>query len=91
MLGKYHGSGDIYNPTVQFEYAEIKETLRLVPLPEELSIYRLYQDSRESISADYYPVAGSLFSVVWHWSYRLLFRHHLQIRWHYRLAYPTGA
>ncbi|KAF2111367.1 general substrate transporter [Lophiotrema nucula] len=29
MLGKYHANGDINNPTVQFEYAEIKETLRL--------------------------------------------------------------
>jgi sugar porter (SP) family MFS transporter len=29
MLGKYHANGDINHPTVQFEYAEIKETLRL--------------------------------------------------------------
>lgn len=29
ILGKYHANGDINNPTVQFEYAEIKETLRL--------------------------------------------------------------
>jgi sugar porter (SP) family MFS transporter len=29
MLGKYHANGDINNATVQFEYAEIKETLRL--------------------------------------------------------------
>jgi len=29
MLGKYHADGDINNATVQFEYAEIKETLRL--------------------------------------------------------------
>ena len=29
MLGKYHGNGDINNATVQFEYAEIRETLRL--------------------------------------------------------------
>ncbi|KAF9700159.1 hypothetical protein EKO04_001867 [Ascochyta lentis] len=29
ILGKYHANGDINNPTVQFEYAEIKETLRI--------------------------------------------------------------
>ncbi|KAF2195989.1 general substrate transporter [Delitschia confertaspora ATCC 74209] len=29
ILGKYHANGDINNPTVQFEYTEIKETLRL--------------------------------------------------------------
>ncbi|KAH7138776.1 general substrate transporter [Dendryphion nanum] len=29
ILGKYHGNGDINNATVQFEFAEIKETLRL--------------------------------------------------------------
>jgi hypothetical protein len=29
MLGKYHANGNIHHPTVQFEYAEIKETLRI--------------------------------------------------------------
>ncbi|KAF2796051.1 general substrate transporter [Melanomma pulvis-pyrius CBS 109.77] len=29
ILGKYHANGDINNATVQFEYHEIKETLRL--------------------------------------------------------------
>ncbi|OCL01499.1 general substrate transporter [Glonium stellatum] len=29
ILGKYHANGDNNNPTVQFEYHEIKETLRL--------------------------------------------------------------
>jgi sugar porter (SP) family MFS transporter len=29
MLAKYHANGDLNNATVQFEYAEIKETLRL--------------------------------------------------------------
>lgn len=29
ILGTYHANGDINNPTVQFEYHEIKETLRL--------------------------------------------------------------
>ncbi|TLD25560.1 hypothetical protein PspLS_05522 [Pyricularia sp. CBS 133598] len=29
MLAKYHGNGDAQHPTVQFEYHEIKETLKL--------------------------------------------------------------
>ena len=29
MLGKYHANGNVNHPTVQFEYAEIKETLRI--------------------------------------------------------------
>ena len=29
MLGKYHGNGNIEGPTVQFTYAQIRETLRL--------------------------------------------------------------
>lgn len=29
VLGKYHANGNTAHPTVQFEYAEIKETLRL--------------------------------------------------------------
>ena len=29
MLARYHGNGDVANPTVQFEYREIRETLRL--------------------------------------------------------------
>lgn len=28
-LAKYHANGDLHNATVQFEYQEIKETLRL--------------------------------------------------------------
>ncbi|OAA53955.1 sugar transporter [Niveomyces insectorum RCEF 264] len=29
ILAKYHGNGDANNPTVQFEYREIKDTIRL--------------------------------------------------------------
>ena len=29
ILGKYHGNGDVNHPTVQFEYREIRETLRM--------------------------------------------------------------
>jgi MFS family permease len=29
ILAKYHANGDVHNATVQFEYREIKETLRL--------------------------------------------------------------
>jgi len=39
MLGKYHANGDINDPTVQFEYAEIKETLRLEVLYRKTSSY----------------------------------------------------
>ncbi|ETN40064.1 uncharacterized protein HMPREF1541_04339 [Cyphellophora europaea CBS 101466] len=39
MLGKYHANGNINDPTVQFEYAEIKETLRLEFLYRKSSRY----------------------------------------------------
>jgi sugar porter (SP) family MFS transporter len=39
ILGKYHANGDINNPTVQFEYAEIKETLRLEFMYSKTSSY----------------------------------------------------
>jgi MFS family permease len=29
ILGKYHANGDLYHPTVQYEFHEIKETLRI--------------------------------------------------------------
>ncbi|KAF1921369.1 general substrate transporter [Ampelomyces quisqualis] len=39
ILGKYHADGDTSDPTVQFEYAEIKETLRLEFLYQKHSSY----------------------------------------------------
>lgn len=39
MLAKYHANGDQYDATVQFEYAEIKETLRLEFLYRKSSRY----------------------------------------------------
>ena len=39
ILGKYHANGNIHDPTVQFEYAEIKETLRLEFLYKRTSSY----------------------------------------------------
>lgn len=39
MLTKYHANGDASHPTVQFEYAEIKETLRLEFLHKKSSSY----------------------------------------------------
>ncbi|KAJ8113391.1 hypothetical protein OPT61_g4468 [Boeremia exigua] len=39
ILGKYHANGDINNPTVQFEYYEIKETLRLEFMYKRTSSY----------------------------------------------------
>jgi sugar porter (SP) family MFS transporter len=38
-LGKYHANGNIHDPTVQFEYREIKETLRLEFLYKKTSSY----------------------------------------------------
>nr|OQO15976.1 hypothetical protein B0A51_17761 [Rachicladosporium sp. CCFEE 5018]OQO29356.1 hypothetical protein B0A51_03138 [Rachicladosporium sp. CCFEE 5018] len=39
MLGKYHADGNVDHPTVQFEYAEMKETLRLEFLYKKSSSY----------------------------------------------------
>jgi len=39
ILGKYHANGDINNATVQFEYAEIKETIRLEFMYQKNSSY----------------------------------------------------
>jgi len=39
ILAKYHANGDAQDPTVQFEYAEIKETLRLEFLYKKSSSY----------------------------------------------------
>ncbi|KAF2703375.1 MFS general substrate transporter [Pleomassaria siparia CBS 279.74] len=39
MLAKYHANGDINNATVQFEYLEMKETLRLEYLNRKTSNY----------------------------------------------------
>jgi sugar porter (SP) family MFS transporter len=39
ILGKYHANGDVNNATVQFEYAEIKETIRLEFLYTKTSSY----------------------------------------------------
>ncbi|KAF2873481.1 general substrate transporter [Massariosphaeria phaeospora] len=39
MLGKYHANGDLNNATVQFEYQEIKETLRLEFQYQKTSTY----------------------------------------------------
>ncbi|KAK5170694.1 uncharacterized protein LTR77_005284 [Saxophila tyrrhenica] len=39
MLGKYHADGNTNDPTVQFEYAEIRETIRLEFLAKKSSSY----------------------------------------------------
>lgn len=39
VLGKYHANGNADDPTVQFEYAEIKETLRLEFMYKKSSSY----------------------------------------------------
>jgi MFS family permease len=39
MLGKYHANGNVNDPTVQFEFAEMKETIRLEFLYKKTSSY----------------------------------------------------
>jgi MFS family permease len=39
ILGKYHANGDLMNPTVQFEFREIKETLRIEFMYQKSSSY----------------------------------------------------
>lgn len=39
ILTKYHGGGDVNNSTVQFEYREIRETIRLEQQAGEQSSY----------------------------------------------------
>lgn len=39
ILGKYHANGDINHPTVQFEFNEIRETIRLEFLYSKTSSY----------------------------------------------------
>ena len=39
ILGKYHANGNVDDPTVQFEFAEIKETLRLEFMYKKSSTY----------------------------------------------------
>ena len=38
-LAKYHANGDVHNATVEFEYREIKETIRLEFLAKKSSSY----------------------------------------------------
>jgi hypothetical protein len=39
MLTKYHANGEVNHPTVQFEYAEITETLRLEFISKKTTSY----------------------------------------------------
>ncbi|KAH8884437.1 general substrate transporter, partial [Thozetella sp. PMI_491] len=53
ILAKYHGNGDEHHPTVQFEYREIKETLRL-----EL------EHKKNSTYADFFRTKGNRYRLV---------------------------
>ncbi|OAP56307.1 hypothetical protein AYL99_09486 [Fonsecaea erecta] len=46
ILSKYHANGNELHPTVQFEYAEIKETLRLEFIAKKSSSYLDFLKSR---------------------------------------------
>jgi sugar porter (SP) family MFS transporter len=53
ILGKYHANGDINNPTVQFEFAEIKETLRLE-----------FQYQKNSSYLDFFKTKGNRYRLM---------------------------
>ncbi|KAF2468806.1 general substrate transporter [Lindgomyces ingoldianus] len=53
ILGKYHANGDINNPTVQFEYHEIKETLRLE-----------FQYQKSSSYLDFFKTKGNRYRLL---------------------------
>ncbi|KAL8404255.1 hypothetical protein RB594_009206 [Gaeumannomyces avenae] len=53
MLARYHGNGDAQNPTVQFEFREIKETLRL-----EL------ESSKTSSYGDFFKTRGNRYRLA---------------------------
>jgi len=53
MLGKYHANGDVNNATVQFEYAEIKETLRLE-----------FQYQKNSSYLDFFKTKGNRYRLM---------------------------
>jgi sugar porter (SP) family MFS transporter len=53
MLAKYHANGNVNNPTVQFEYAEIKETLRLE-----------FQYQKNSSYLDFFKTKGNRYRLM---------------------------
>lgn len=53
ILGKYHANGDINDPTVQFEYHEIKETLRLE-----------FQYQKSSSYLDFFKTKGNRYRLL---------------------------
>ncbi|KAH7083923.1 general substrate transporter [Paraphoma chrysanthemicola] len=62
MLVKYHANGNVNNATVQFEYAEIKETLRLEFLYKKTSSYLDFFKTRGNRYRLLLIVSLSLFS-----------------------------
>lgn len=46
ILAYYHGNGDEHNPTVQFEYREIKDTIRLEMQYQKNSSYLDFMKTR---------------------------------------------
>jgi sugar porter (SP) family MFS transporter len=53
MLAKYHANGNVNNATVQFEYAEIKETLRLE-----------FQYQKSSSYLDFFKTKGNRYRLM---------------------------
>ncbi|KAK3335388.1 general substrate transporter [Cercophora scortea] len=53
ILAKYHANGNVNHPTVQFEYQEIKETIRLE-----------YESSKNSSYADFFKTKGNRYRLA---------------------------
>lgn len=53
ILAKYHANGNANHPTVQFEYREIKETIRLE-----------YENKKNSSYADFFKTKGNRYRLV---------------------------
>ena len=53
ILGKYHANGDTNHPTVQFEYREIRETIKAEQMADNTSTY-----------ADFFKTKGNRYRLV---------------------------
>jgi len=70
MLGKYHADGNTNDPIVQFEYAEIKETIRLEFLAKKTSSYLDFFKTKGNRYRLFLIISAGLFS---QWSGNALF------------------
>jgi len=73
MLGKYHADGNTNDPIVQFEYAEIKETIRLEFLAKKTSSYLDFFKTKGNRYRLFLIISAGLFS---QWSGNALFSYY---------------